>query len=59
MTQATNTRYEEYKSLTYVRGCMVVIWHSGMVYQVFTGPARKEVLADAQHYIEMLRRGML
>lgn len=54
-TQAT---IELVPCLRYVRGYMAYIWKDGALFQVFTGPARSDVEADAQHYAGMISRGL-
>ena len=44
--------------LTYVRGYMALVWRNGHIYQVFSGPQRRDVEADATHYAAMLRKGL-
>lgn len=44
--------------VTYVRGFMAYVWRGGYIYQVFSGPQRRDVEADARHYAGMYTKGM-
>ena len=44
---------------TYIRGYMAYVWRGGYIYQVFSGPQRRDVEADARHYAGLADRGLV
>lgn len=42
--------------LTYVRGFMAYVWCNGFLYQVYSGPERRQVEAEARHYAGTISR---
>ena len=43
----------------YVRGFMAYVWRGGYIYQVFSGPQRRDVEADARHYAGLADKGLV
>ena len=43
----------------FVRGYMAYVWRGGFIYQVFSGPERRQVEADAQQYAGLADKGLV
>lgn len=52
-------RIEIIPCITYVRGFMAYAWRGGYIYQVFSGPERRQVEADARQYAGLADRGLV
>lgn len=52
------TRIEVYPPGQYHRDYMALVWCGVTIYQVFSNPSKTEARADAEHYRDMLRKGL-
>ena len=58
MNDKQQVKIEVIPCQNYVRGFMAYVWRGPFIYQVFSGPQRRDVEADARHYAGMYTKGM-